>query len=82
MNSYSGTTKGTAIVAFSLLPRDSVTEVKTERFWRRERRSMRLPKRRTQRWSGEIRDWNPVNEVWLNPPKEVRVEEQKLSKAA
>ena len=35
-----------------------------------------------QRWSGEIRDWSPVNEVWLNPPKEVRAEEQKLSKAA
>ena len=35
-----------------------------------------------QRWSGEIRDWSPVTEVWLNPPKEVRAEEQKLSKAA
>jgi len=35
-----------------------------------------------QRWSGEIRDWSPVTEVWLNPPKEVRAEEQKLSDAA
>jgi len=35
-----------------------------------------------QRWSGKIRDWSPVTEVWLNPPKEVRAEEQKLFKAA
>jgi len=44
-----------------------------------------------QRWSGEIRDWSPVTEVWLNRPeqpkagnlpKEVRAEEQKLGKAA
>jgi len=38
--------------------------------------------RNPKRWSGEIRDWNPVTEVWLNPPKEVRAEEQKLRKAA
>ena len=31
-----------------------------------------------QRWSGQTRNWNRVNEVWLNPPKEVRAEEQKL----
>ena len=35
-----------------------------------------------QRWSGEIRNWNPVTEVWLNPPKEIRAEEQKLLEAA
>jgi len=35
-----------------------------------------------QRWSGDIRNWNPVTEVWLNPPKEVRAEEQILFKAA
>ncbi len=35
-----------------------------------------------QRWSGDIRNWNPVSEVWLNPPKEVRTEEQSLPKAA
>jgi len=35
-----------------------------------------------QRWSGKTRDWSLVTEVWLNPPKEVRAEEQKLSKAA
>lgn len=32
------------------------------------------------RWSGQIRNWNRVDEVWLNPPKEVRAEEQKLLK--
>ncbi len=35
-----------------------------------------------QRWSGDIRNWNPVTGVWLNPPKEVRAEEQSLPKAA
>jgi len=38
--------------------------------------------RNPKRWSGEIRDWSPVTEVWLNPPKEVRAEEQKLRKVA
>ena len=38
--------------------------------------------RNPRRWSGEIRDWNPVTEVWLNPPKEIRAEEQKLLKVA
>ncbi len=27
-----------------------------------------------QRWSGDIRNWDPVTEVWLNPPKEVAAE--------
>jgi len=31
-----------------------------------------------QRWSGSTRNWNPVSEVWLNPPKEVRAKEQDL----
>ena len=35
-----------------------------------------------QRWSGDIRDWSPVTEVWLNPPKEIRSEEQDLGQAA
>ena len=26
--------------------------------------------RRPERWRGDIRNWNPVTEVWLNPPKE------------
>jgi len=38
--------------------------------------------RNPERWSGKIRDWNPVTEVWLNPPKEVRAEEQRLLEAA
>jgi transposase InsO family protein len=25
-----------------------------------------------QRWSGKTRNWEPVHEVWLNPPKEIR----------
>ena len=38
--------------------------------------------RNPKRWSGEIRNWNPVTEVWLNPPKEVRAGEQRLLEAA
>jgi len=38
--------------------------------------------RNPKRWSGEIRDWSLVTEVWLNSPKEVRAEEQKLRKLA
>jgi len=38
--------------------------------------------KKPERWSGNIRDWNPVAEVWLNPPKEVRAEEKKLFKVA
>jgi len=34
------------------------------------------------RWSGEIRSWSRVEEVWLNPPKEIRAEEQKQALAA
>ncbi len=26
--------------------------------------------RKPARWSGDIRNWNPVEKVWLNPPKE------------
>ena len=28
--------------------------------------------RNPQRWSGKTRNWEPVHEVWLNPPKEIR----------
>jgi len=38
--------------------------------------------RNPTRWSGDTRDWSPVTEVWLNPPKEIRAEEQKLLKAS
>ena len=35
-----------------------------------------------QRWSGKTRNWNPVEEVWLNPPKEHQAEKDQESKAA
>ena len=38
--------------------------------------------RNPERWSGAIRNWNRIEGVWLNPPKEVRAEEQKLAMAA
>jgi transposase InsO family protein len=38
--------------------------------------------RNPQRWSGHIRNWDPVTEVWLNPPKELRAKEQELPKVA
>jgi putative transposase len=39
-------------------------------------------KRNPKRWSGGTRNWDPVTEVWLNPPKEVRAEEQKARSVA
>ena len=30
-----------------------------------------------QRWSGKTRNWNPVEEVWLNPPKEHQAEKNR-----
>jgi len=38
--------------------------------------------RNPARWSGETRNWNRIKEVWLNPPKEIRAEEQKQAMAA
>jgi putative transposase len=38
--------------------------------------------RNPQRWSGKTRNWNPVEEVWLNPPKEHQAEKDQESKAA
>ncbi len=35
-----------------------------------------------QRWSGNIRNWNQVTEVWLNPPKEVHAEKKKILKVS
>ena len=35
-----------------------------------------------KRWSGKTRNWNPVGEVWLNPPKEHQAEKEQESKAA
>ncbi len=34
------------------------------------------------RWSGEIRNWNPVTEVWLNPPKDLSGQDQEMDLAA
>jgi len=35
-----------------------------------------------QRWSGAIRNWDPVTDVWLNPPKEIRAEDWNTLEAA
>ena len=35
--------------------------------------------KKTLRWSDQVMNWNPVTDVWLlNPPKEMRAEEQNL----
>jgi len=34
------------------------------------------------RWSGNTRNWNPVTEVWLNPPKENQTEKPQNLKVA
>jgi putative transposase len=39
-------------------------------------------KQNPQRWSGGTRNWNRVEEVWLNPPKEHQAEKDQESKAA
>lgn len=39
-------------------------------------------KRNPARWSGNTRNWEPVSEVWLNPPKELHAERSYESKAA
>src|SRR5690606_19875598 len=31
---------------------------------------------RPERWSGKTRNWNRIEAVWLNPPKEVREQDQ------
>jgi putative transposase len=38
--------------------------------------------RNPERWSGKTRDWNPVTEVWLNPPKENQMEKPQGLKVA
>ena len=35
-----------------------------------------------QRWSGDIRNWSPVTDVWLNPPKELPTEKKKVLKVS
>ena len=39
-------------------------------------------KRHPERWSGNTRNWEPVTEVWLNPPKENHKHRPKLLEAA
>lgn len=39
-------------------------------------------KRNPARWSGNTRNWEPVSEVWLNPPKELHAERSYEPKAA
>ena len=38
--------------------------------------------RHPARWSGPTRNWDPVAEVWLNPPKELRAQRSSEPKAA
>lgn len=38
--------------------------------------------RNPQRWSGKTRDWNPVAEVWLNPPNQNQAGKTEEVKAA
>lgn len=35
-----------------------------------------------ERWSGEIRNWDHVTEVWLNPPKDLSEKSQEMDLAA
>jgi transposase InsO family protein len=39
-------------------------------------------KRNPARWSGPTRNWEPVRDVWLNPPKELHAERSDQPKAA
>ncbi len=34
------------------------------------------------RWSGDIRNWQPVKSVWLNPPKELTLQDESIEIAA
>ena len=38
--------------------------------------------RNPERWSGNTRNWKPVAEVWLNPPKDLQAEKRQELKAA
>lgn len=48
----------------------------------RERVYQAAKQKHPQRWSGDTRNWDPVKEVWLNPPKEHQAERDQQSKAA
>lgn len=48
----------------------------------RHRVYQKAKKRRKERWSGSIRIWEPITEVWLNCPKDAETNVSALSKAA
>jgi len=43
---------------------------------------MKAKSENPERWSGEIRNWNHVTEVWLNPPKDLSEKNQAMDLAA
>jgi len=64
-----------------MLASTTVIRVKMRSAYNVERQSTKRLKRGIHLGnSGEIRGWRLVTEVWLNPPKEIRAEEQKLLK--
>jgi len=64
-----------------MLASTTVIRVKMRSAYNVERQSTKRLKRGIYLGnSGEIRGWRLVTEVWLNPPKEIRAEEQKLLK--
>jgi putative transposase len=49
---------------------------------RRESVYAAASRRNPARWSGKTRNWNPVTEVWLNPPKNHQTDKEQNSQAA
>lgn len=49
---------------------------------RRRKVYQQAKQRRGERWSGPTRNWQPVESVWLNRPKDTKTESSPLSKAA
>ncbi len=49
---------------------------------RREAVYKAAKQRNPERWSGKTRNWNPVAEVWLNPPQENRADKGRNLEAA
>ena len=41
---------------------------------RRQALYLEARQKNPQRWSGNIRDWRYTKAVWLNPPKDVRMQ--------
>ena len=82
MNLFNGTTTSTAIAGFSSFIIPNQHRQGKDKVILEKRRAVyqTAKERNSKRWSGDTRDWTPVTEVWLNPPKEIRAEEQKLRK--